>query len=189
MSKDIIGKILDATLEVVAKEKISGTRMHLIAKEAKMSQSNLHYYYPTKKDLLIALMDELQKRFSEKRMESVDLGNKTIRENIQGLFKEKLDDIVNHKKVDYAQFDFWVQGTVNLEIKAKFQQSFNEWRENITTVLNQKENKLTEVELKLLPFIMVSIMMGASMQYLIDENKFSLDAYFAFAEKLICDLL
>ncbi|HEY8364880.1 MAG TPA: TetR/AcrR family transcriptional regulator [Haloplasmataceae bacterium] len=190
MSKEIIEKILKATLEVIAREKISGTRMHLIAKEANMSQSNLHYYFPTKNDLLISLMDELQKRFSEKRVESVDLENKSFMENIRGLFKEKQDDILNHKKVDYVQFDYWVQGTVNPEIRDKFQQSFSEWRKNITEVLVMNENyqKLDEETKKILPYIMVSLMMGASMQYLIDENSFSLDSYFTLAEKIIGDI-
>lgn len=191
MSKDINKKILEATLEVVAREKISGTRMHLIAKEANMSQSNLHYYYPTKNDLLMSLMDELQKRFSEKRIESVDLKNKSLSDNFHGLFKEKQDDILNHKKVDYTQFDFWVQGTVNPEIKAKFQTSFDEWRHNITEVLKQDESYkgLDTKFQEMLPFIMVSLMMGASMQFLIDEEKFDLDNYFEVAEKLILSYL
>jgi AcrR family transcriptional regulator len=65
MAKDISKKILEATLEVIAKEKISGTRMHLIAKEAAMTQSNLHYYFPTKNDLLIALLDDIQRTGSK----------------------------------------------------------------------------------------------------------------------------
>lgn len=187
MSKNINGKILDATLEVIAREKISGTRMHLIAKEANMSQSNLHYYYPTKNDLLITLMDELQKRFSEKRIESIDLKNKSLNENINGLFKEKSDVILNHKKVDYAQFDYWVQGTVDPDIKVMFQKSFDEWRNNITEVLSISESykNIDSKNQEMLPFIMVSLMMGASMQYLIDEDKFDLEEYFSVAEELI----
>ncbi len=185
MTKDITEKILEATLEVVAREKISGTRMHLIAKEANMSQSNLHYYYPTKNDLLMALMDRIQKRFSEKRIESVDLKKKTDKENIHGLFEEKRDDILNHKKVDYVQFDFWVQGTVNDELRVKFQESFREWRKNIDEVL--KNSNIDNKVKKMLPYLMVSLMMGASMQYLIDEGEFDIDEYFNISEKLILD--
>lgn len=191
MSKDIDKKILNATLEIIAREKISGTRMHLIAKEANMSQSNLHYYFPTKNDLIITLMDDLQMRFSEKRMESVDIINKSLDENIHGFFKEKKDDILNHKKVDYAQFDFWVQGTVNPDIRVKFQKTFDEWRNNIKEVLNKGKYPLNikSKYVDMLPFITVSLMMGASMQYLIDEGKFDLDDYFMEAEKLVLNFL
>lgn len=189
MSKDMNQKILEATLETIAREKISGTRMHLIAKEADMSQSNLHYYYPTKNELLIALLDEIQERFSKKRVESVDLKNKSFEENLSGLFNEKRDVIINDKKIDYAQFDYWVQGTVNPEIRSKFQKTFDEWRADISEVL-QKNNAYNDTDPKykeMLPFIIVSLMMGASMQYLIDEGKFDLDQYFNAAKKMVMD--
>jgi AcrR family transcriptional regulator len=189
MSNDINQKILDATLETIAKEKISGTRMHLIAKEAGMSQSNLHYYYPTKNELLISLLDDLQEMFSKKRVESVDLLKKSFEENLYGLFQEKKDIIINNKKVDYAQFDYWVQGTVNPEIRSKFQKTFDEWRIDINKVL-QKNESYSDTDpkyLDMLPFIIVSLMMGASMQYLIDEGKFDIEQYFNIAKKMIVD--
>lgn len=191
MSNDINQKILDATLEIIAKEKISGTRMHLIAKEANMVQSNLHYYFPKKNDLLIALLDDLQLRFSERRAKTIDLKNKSTIENIRGLFEEKKDDIINHKKIDYAQFDYWVQGTVNPEIRSKFQNTFDIWRSSIKEVLsngNLLEGK-TPKNAEMIPYLIVSLMMGASMQYLIDEGKFDLDEYFASAEEMILSFL
>ena len=41
----------------------------------------------------------------------------------------------------------------------------------------------------MLPYLLVSIMMGASMQYLIDEGKFNLDAYFDAAENMILNFI
>ncbi len=191
MANETTNKILEAAFEIVAQNKISGTRMHLIAKEAGMVQSNLHYYYPTKNDLLIALLDSIQERFTQKRMSSVDLEEKSFSENLQGLFYEKKDDILNHKKIDYVQFDFWVQGTVNPEIRAKFKDAFDIWINNITEVLKKdkcfEENK--SVHYRMLPHLIVSIMMGASMQYLMDEEKFDLNDYFTAAEKMILNFL
>ena len=187
MAKDMNQRILEATLEIVAREKISGTRMHLIAKEASMVQSNLHYYYPTKNDLLVALLDDIQERFSEKRKGTIDLENKAFIENLRGLFEEKKDDIINNKKIDYAQFDYWVQGTVNPEIRSKFQKSFDIWRDNIKEVLKKRTlpEDVDEGRIQMLPYFIVSLLMGASMQYLIDEGKFDLDEYFKMAEKMI----
>lgn len=191
MSKEVTDKILEAALEIVAQNKISGTRMHLIAKEAGVVQSNVHYYYPTKDDLMIALLDRIQERFTEKRMSSVDLEEKSFEENLQGLFHEKKDDIYNHKKIDYLQFDFWVQGTANPEIREKFVDAFNIWRNNITEVLNQMPGypECKSEQCPMLPYLLVSIMMGASMQYLIDEGKFNLDDYFDAAENMILNFV
>jgi len=131
----------------------------------------------------VALIDRMQKRFSEKRKESVDLEKYSDKENISNLFKEKKDDILNNKKFDYVQFDYWVQGTVDEVIRGKFQESFRKWRQNISEVL--KNSKIDPKIKKMLPYIMVSLMMGASMQYLIDEQEFNLDEYFDAAYQLI----
>jgi TetR/AcrR family transcriptional regulator len=191
MAKDIRKKILDATLEVIAREKISGTRMHLIAKEAEMIQSNLHYYFPTKNDLLIALLDDIQEKFSENRQQIVDLENKSFTENLEAIFAEKRDIIINNKKLDYLQFDYWVQGTVDPEVRATFQRTFDIWRNDIQAVFNQADFTVSKdsKHLKMIPFLMVSLMMGASMQYLMDEGKFDLNEYFATAKKMILSLL
>ena len=50
-------RILNAALKVVNDVTISGTRMHLIADKADMVQSNVHYYYKTKQDLLKRLQE------------------------------------------------------------------------------------------------------------------------------------
>lgn len=189
MAKDIDGKILDAAMKVVSREKISGTRMHMIAKEADMSQSNLHYYFSTKNDLMIALLDKIQEEFLEDRENYINLENKTVEENIKGFFEQKKNEILYNKEIDYLQFDYWIQGTVNEEIMKKFQNTFNLWRDSINGVLEKGEFKddVNESKRAMLPFIMVSLMLGASMQYLVDEDKFNLEKYFNTVEKIIFD--
>lgn len=187
MSKDAKKNILDAAMKVIAREKISGTRMHMIAKETDRSQANLHYYFPTKNDIMIALLDDIQKQFSENRKQYIDLDNKDVFQNIRGFFEQKEDDILNNKELDYVQLDYWVQGTVNKEIKEKFQKTFNIWRSGIKEVLSKGKFKdCADDDYKdMLTYIMVSLMLGASLQYLIDEGKFDLKKYFDIAEGLI----
>lgn len=178
MDKDVGKKILNAALEVVSKEKISGTRMHIIAKEANMSQANLHYHFSTKNDIMVALLESIQEEFSRGRGNYIDIIRKSLNENIKGFFDQKKDDILINKKMEYAQIDYWVQSTVNEEMREIFKKTFNIWRENIKEVLPDDSDEN-------LPYIMVSLMLGASLQYLIDEGKFSLDDYFKIAEKMV----
>ncbi len=187
MAKDIDKKILDAAMEVVSKEKISGTRMHMIAKEANMSQANLHYHFSTKNDIMIALLNSIQEEFSHNRKSYIDIENKDMVDNIRGFFEQKKDDILINKKMEYTQIDYWVQGTVNEEIRGYFQDTFNIWRKGISEVLSKGEpgDCIDEKYIENLPFIMVSLMLGASLQYLIDEEKFNLDDYFQVAEKIV----
>ncbi|WP_346869594.1 TetR/AcrR family transcriptional regulator [Clostridium sp. UBA5119] len=186
MEKDVDKRILKAALEVVSKEKISGTRMHIIAKEANMSQANLHYHFSTKNDIMVALLNSIQEEFSKGRKNYIDTEAKTVTENIQGFFKQKKDDILINKKMEYAQIDYWVQGTVNQEIRTIFQNTFNIWRKSIEETFSKEEQEgIDDKTIRNIPFVMVSLMLGASLQYLIDEGKFDLDDYFQVAEEMI----
>jgi DNA-binding MurR/RpiR family transcriptional regulator len=62
---------------------------------------------------------------------------------------------------------------------------------NIKDVLNQNPDyeACSSVHCGMLPYLIVSIMMGASMQYLMDEEKFNLNDYFNAAEKMILNFL
>ncbi|HBL05644.1 MULTISPECIES: TetR/AcrR family transcriptional regulator [unclassified Clostridium] len=186
MEKDVDKRILKAALEVVSKEKISGTRMHIIAKEANMSQANLHYHFSTKNDIMVALLNSIQEEFSKGRKNYIDTEAKTVTENIQGFFEQKKDDILINKKMEYAQIDYWVQGTVNEEIRIIFQNTFNIWRKSIEETFSKEEQEgIDDKTMRNIPFVMVSLMLGASLQYLIDEGKFDLDDYFQVAEEMI----
>ncbi len=186
MEKDVDKRILKAALEVVSKEKISGTRMHIIAKEANMSQANLHYHFSTKNDIMVALLNSIQEEFSKGRKNYIDTEAKTVTENIQGFFEQKKDDILINKKMEYAQIDYWVQGTVNEEIRIIFQNTFNIWRKSIEETFSKEEQEgIDDKTMRNIPFVMGSLMLGASLQYLIDEGKFDLDDYFQVAEEMI----
>ena len=56
-------KVIRAAQSVLASKKVSGTRMRLIAKSTCISQGTLHYSFPSKTGLLLAVMDEMQKYF------------------------------------------------------------------------------------------------------------------------------
>ena len=166
--------------------------MHLIAEAAGTSQSNLHYHFPTKNDLLLAVLDRLQRYFSEKRSESLDLAHQTFAENLHALFAEKKDDILHHKEVDCVQFDYLVQSTVDPTIRKKMQHTFSIWRQDIARVLRENVAfaKAHPALLAVLPNLIISLLIGGSMQYLLDsgEDDMNLDAYFQQAEDLILRL-
>lgn len=187
MSRKVDKKILDAAMEVVAREKISGTRMHMIADEAKMSQASLHYHFSTKNELMMALLDNLQDSFTEDRANYIDLDKKNPDENIKGFFEQKKNEILHKKKQDYTQIDYWVQGTMNEDIRDKFRATFDAWRTDIAEAMGKDPTMTAEKskDLAMIPYTMVSLMLGASLQYLIDEGSFDLNEYFKTSERII----
>lgn len=177
--------ILEAALKVIDEKTISGTRMHLIADEAQMSSANLHYHFRTKKELLLELLRYLQKKFSESRKESFKYLEENLKGQLDGFFHQKKEIILHTPQLDRVQLDYWNLAQVDEEINECFQDTIETWRSHIKEVVSEYRPKLTDKELKKISGIMVSMMMGATFQYLSGNEPFDLDDYFDTCEKMV----
>ena len=183
-------KIMQAALNVIAREKISGTRMRHIAEEAGMSQGILHYYFHTKKELLSKLLDYILLQFRRERNMDFADSDGTSKGKIHAFFEEKKRSI-NKRKLEFIQFDFWVQGTTDPELREKIQKSYDNWRYNLYEVIEDgvKKGEFRADRIEQVPALTVSLLMGGSAQYLIDDSAFVLDSYLAAAEEMIYSYL
>ncbi len=178
-------KVLDAALRIVKEKTISGTRMHLIAEEANMVQSNVHYYFKTKNDLMIALQKKVLRRCIELRKKlSLSCGD-SLESQLDTFFKQKLDFILEEKEYDFAEIDFWIQGRINEPMRKEFCKSFEGWRNEIGVLLDKYAPELSKEKRQYIPFMLVSMLEGGSLQYLIDEGNFDIHAYFDFCKQQV----
>ncbi len=182
-------KILDAALEVVIEKTICGTRMHLIADRAGMVQSNLHYYYKSKDDLMLALQKKVLKRCLEIRDRLKRKSGNTLEDQINVFIDQKKQFILKEQKYDFAELDFWVQGQINPEIRKGFAESFEGWRQEIGVIIDEYAPNLAKEKREYLPYLMVSVLEGASIQYLIDKGRFDLEDYFHFCKEIILGII
>lgn len=182
-------KILDAALDVVIENTISGTRMHLIAERAGMVQSNLHYYFKTKNDLMLALQKKVLKRCLEIRDRlKMDTQN-TLEGQLEVFIKQKQEFIIKEQKYDFAEIDFWVQGHINPDIQTAFAASFEGWRQEIGVMLDKYAPELNQKKREYLPYVIVSTLEGASIQYLINKGRFDVEEYFEFCKDIILKVI
>ena len=182
-------RILEAALKVVEDYTISGTRMHLIAKKAEMFPSNVHYYYRTKDDLLLALQQKVLNKCLKLRQDIRVDSKDTLESQLGVFFEQKKVFIMKYREFDYAEIDFWVQGRVNSNIKKGFADSFSGWREEIRLVLDKYIPDVQDEKKIYLSAHIVSILEGATIQYLMDENAFDLDKYFAIGKKMVLTMI
>ena len=182
-------KILDAALDVIIEKTICGTRMHLIADRAGMVQSNLHYYYKSKNDLMIALQKKVLKRCLEIRDRLKVNAKKTLEDQIGVFIDQKKEFILKEQKYDFAELDFWIQGQINPEIRKGFAESFEGWRHEIGIIIDEYAPNLAKGKREYLPYFIVSALEGASIQYLIDKDRFDLDDYFDFCREVILKII
>jgi len=183
-------EILQATLDTVHEDKISGTRMREIAKRAGMSQGNLHYYYPAKDELFLALLDYLLEIFVDEREDI--LANSEVRPLLKLSFFLRQDKelILRRKEMDVFM-DFWVQGTKDPKIREKIQSMYARWRHDIGAVVEEgvQAGLFSPKHAQLIPSLLISIMDGAALQHLLDEEAFDLDAYFFAAYEMVVNIL
>jgi len=187
---DPAATILEAAMETILSNKISGARLRQVARQAGMSQGNLHYYYPTKAELYKALLDHLLQTFVEER-KSILLDQSIHPEKkLRYFFDQQIELIRNHKEV-VIFFDFWVQGTADPEIQQKISYLYAKWRADVEHVLREgvqlgvfKPDSTAQ-----LPALLASIMDGASLQYLMDDSAINLEIYFDAAYQMVLKML
>lgn len=182
-------KILQAAFAVIAENTINKTRMHLIAERSGMVQSNVHYYFKTKKDLLLAVLDMLQDTFTTERQHIVADDSGSIRDKLKEFLEQKKHIILDVPEYDRVQIDYWSSGQVDEQINAAFIESNRVWREHISDVISCHFPALPEERRSLLASVMISMMMGASLQYLSSPSSFDLDQYFELCLVMIMQQL
>ena len=178
-------KIVDAALDVVQTKTISGTRIHLVAARAGLFQSNIHYYFKSKRDLLFAVLQRLHQRCEDIRAELRTEAGANLEEQLDVFFDQKKQFILHETRYDYAEIDFWTQAHLDEEVKARFQASFGKWREEIGRVIARYAPQVSKKRRDFVSALMVSMMEGATLQYLVDAQAFDLDEYFAQCKRTV----
>ena len=183
--KEPVKRVLNAALDVVNKDTISGTRMHLIAEQAGMVQSNVHYYYKTKHDLMLALQEYIFDECYEIRRTEKSYSKDDLESQLEVFINQKRKLIVEKNKYDFAEIDFWVQSKSNRDIHSNFVESYEKWREEIRIILKTYCPSLDEKSLEILPYTLVSLLQGATIQYFISDTNFDIDNYFDTCKQMM----
>ncbi len=178
-------KIIQATLDVIEEKTISETRMRNIAEKADVFQSNLHYYYKSKRVLLLAAQKKVADRCIEIREEERSKAANTLEEQLDVFLKQKLIFITQEPKYDYAEIDFWIQSKIDEDFKAEFKRSFYGWRRELQDLIETFAKNIEAEKKVLLASVIISLLEGATIQYLVDAEAFSVNQYFDYCKQII----
>lgn len=178
-------RILDAALKVVARKTISGTRMQLIADEAQLLPSHIQYYFRTKNELMMALLEGVLQYFRDEREKMLKKSGATLRDKLYVFFRQKVKSLTGKKDYETVNVDFWVQNLVDKRINRQFRKNYEGWRGCVREVLETYVPDLEPELMEYIPYAMVSMMLGSTMQYYVQEGEMDLDAYFTVCLTLI----
>ena len=182
-------RILDAALTIIQEKTISGLRIRQVAEKANLFQSNIHYYYNSKKELLLAVQKKVLNRYREIRQQSIHQSGigpgATLEDRLDIFIKQKIYTILIDDKYDVAELDFWNQSRLDPDMHQEFCVSYQNWRTEIREIAETFAPDMPSVKQNLIAGIAVSLLEGAAVQYLVDKEAFDLDSYFAYCKSIL----
>jgi TetR/AcrR family transcriptional regulator len=182
-------RILAAAFRVVARDTISGTRMPVIAKEAGLSQGSLHYYWDSKENLLMGLLDWLLDAFREGRGITSGETVPPVRghDPVAGVARQvELVRLLVTKEQDMSRvyYDFWVQAAAKPgPLQEAFRYEVGRYRAAIRSTMLPPSSPPALVDPVAAVFL--GLLEGPLLQLALQDDAFDHDRYLAVIERLM----
>lgn len=168
--------ILQTANRLMMDQGINNTSLNDIAREAGISKGTLHYYYPSKDDLIY---DIAQEHFSVVKS-SVLRWNENVRgrTSFAEILRVVLSSFLEADTRNKLHLYLLQEAVVNNEhIRQRFQESYQEWRTLLKEELDLQSEVLgfNESETRALSFIIVAIIDGLLIQRIVGGDIIPLD--------------
>ncbi|MEL7610207.1 MAG: helix-turn-helix domain-containing protein [Bacillota bacterium] len=182
--------ILQAALETVAENTIGKTSIRMIADKCGMQKANLLYYFKTKNDLLIALYNKIQALYLKNRQAISEIHSEdNLRSQLNVFFGQKKMLIQNEPVYDRVQLDFWNQSQIDKSFDEVVMEPYALWRKDIKAVIDKYLPDVEEKKKQHAAVLMVSIMIGCSIQCSQTHPEIDLDTYFDESLEIVLQYL
>jgi TetR/AcrR family transcriptional regulator len=182
--------ILQATLDVICQYHISHTTIRRIAEKASISPSLIHYYFPTKRDLFLATIDYLNEFYSRNHASYINTDKIRAIEKLMIMVGNQIE-YTSRRKEYFVIFDFWTHAINDEEIKMKVKGLFNEWESWIRKIIAEgiQTGDFDSANADIVPNFLISMICGAAIQYLINDQVFDIHDYYDRTYRLIAKML
>jgi hypothetical protein len=134
---------------------------------------------------MLALQDYIFEECYDIRRKEKKHSKDNLDSQLDVFINQKKRLIVNKRKYDFAEIDFWVQSKTNEDAHVKFAASYDKWRNEIREILETYCPDLDEKSKQILPFTLVSLLQGATIQYFINKTNFDIDGYFEMCKQMM----
>jgi len=172
-------KILDAAFKQIYEQGIAGTTMRSIAKEAKVNQALLHYYFKDKENLLSEFIQVLFNRFIydiEKRYKASDPPAKKL----EAFFSAGKDFLEKQRELFVVMIDVWSYCFRN----KKLQKDYAALNRRLTGVMKstvsegKEDGFFNDVHEDTLAILFVCFVVGIGCLWNMDNRSFNLSDEF-----------
>jgi AcrR family transcriptional regulator len=178
-------QIIKATCQCIVEKGYNTCTMQDIAAKTGLSKGMIHYYFATKENLLISVMENLVNQWDKVIADKLN-GIKDPHQAIWGLLDACAE--IAQDGVSYNMLvKFWAemgQKKAFEEVNANF---YSHYRKMIKEIIEEgiNQGQFNAINAYLLATIIISIIDGLSLQWLFDKDAFSLSE----AKKMAGDLI
>ena len=140
-----------------------------------------------RQELLKGLQEWILEECYDMQQVSKKSSKDTLEDQLHIFFQQKKILLTKKKEYDFAEIDFLVQTRIDADIRARFQEAYAVWRDNIREIIIRFCPNMDETDKELIPYMAVSLLEGASIQVLVDGKGFDADSYFTYAEEMVLE--
>jgi len=153
------GQILDAALSVIIEKGYENSRMDDIVASSNMSKGAIYWYYKSKKEVYLSLVNHWVHNYSAVLNHIID-ADRPASDQLRSLFQYFIDQYEKDPAVFKALLEFWSMAGRDPEFNKKLQKVYSEFVKLISTIIQRgvdnKEFKNLDVDLTAMS-IMVNI--------------------------------
>ena len=129
-------QIMNAALSVAVKKGYSNSRMDDIVKKSNLSKGAIYWYYKSKKDVYLELVDHWFKQYSSDVLIKIE-SKKTASDKLNALFQYFSSQFVKNQSVFRILSEFWSLSKIDPEFNHKLQKVYQVFLEYIIKIIQE----------------------------------------------------
>ncbi|MFL3007964.1 MAG: TetR/AcrR family transcriptional regulator [Candidatus Neomarinimicrobiota bacterium] len=143
-------QIMNAALSVAVEKGYYNSRMDDIVKKSNLSKGAIYWYYKSKKDVYLDLVDHWFKQYSSDVLIKIE-SKKTASDKLNALFQYFSSQFVKNQSVFRILTEFWSLSKIDPEFNDKLQKVYKVFLDYIIEIIKEgiKSNEFKNVDPKI----------------------------------------
>ncbi|MDI6875010.1 TetR/AcrR family transcriptional regulator [Candidatus Solincola sp.] len=133
-------EILEALYRCLLEKSYSETSIKDIGRKAGLNPAMLHYYFESKEDILINLVDSIyeeHRRAFEKRLRELQEMGLEARGLVREILRYFNENVTCDKKLQKVFFEIWEVALHNRNVSERVKRIYREWIDGLSRIFNE----------------------------------------------------